>query len=80
MLPNMSSKATLAPSQPENLINSVEMVKIWKQFPDVVANQGVDLQLQSGEVHALLGENGAGKTTLMKILSGYYRPDAGQIS
>ncbi len=55
------------------------MVNIWKQFPDVVANQGISLSLHSGEVHALLGENGAGKTTLMKVLSGYYRPDLGSI-
>lgn len=60
-------------------VNSVEMVGIWKQFPGVIANQDVDLDLRVGEVHALLGENGAGKTTLMKVLAGYYQPDAGTI-
>ncbi len=57
----------------------VEMRAIWKRFPGVIANQGVDFELRAGEVHALLGENGAGKTTLMNILCGSYRPDAGAI-
>jgi ABC-type uncharacterized transport system ATPase subunit len=55
------------------------MKGIVKRFPDVVANQGIDFQVLRGEVHSLLGENGAGKTTLMKILSGFYRPDEGEI-
>ncbi|MCJ7569677.1 MAG: ABC transporter ATP-binding protein [Anaerolineales bacterium] len=57
----------------------VQMRQIWKRFPGVVANQGVDLDLYVNEVHALLGENGAGKTTLMRILSGFYKQDEGEI-
>src|SRR5467141_3381057 len=57
----------------------LEMRGIRKEFPGVVALDGVDLTLEAGEVHMLLGENGAGKSTLMKILSGAYRKDAGEI-
>ncbi len=52
---------------------------IIKRFPGNLANDGVDLDIAPGTIHALLGENGAGKTTLMNILSGRYRPDAGEI-
>jgi len=52
---------------------------ITKSFPGVTANNHVDLDIYSGEVHALLGENGAGKSVLMKILYGFYHADAGQI-
>jgi simple sugar transport system ATP-binding protein len=55
------------------------MQGITKRFPGVIANQGVNFVVQSGEIHGLLGENGAGKTTLMNILSGLYRPDEGDI-
>jgi len=57
----------------------LEMRKIDKKFTGVYALQGVDLKLQKGEVHALLGENGAGKSTLIKVLGGIYKADSGQI-
>lgn len=57
----------------------IEMENITKEFPGVLANDHVTLQLRRGEVHALLGENGAGKSTLMSILFGLYQPDSGVI-
>jgi len=57
----------------------VEMKGISKAFPGVQALQDSDLSVQEGEVHALLGENGAGKSTLMKILTGIYHADSGEI-
>jgi simple sugar transport system ATP-binding protein len=58
----------------------VELRGITKRWPGVIAVDGVDLSVGSGEVHALLGENGAGKTTLMNILFGLHQPDEGDIT
>ena len=57
----------------------LEAVQVRKQFPGVLALNDVSLHLRAGEIHALLGENGAGKSTLIKILTGVYQPDAGEI-
>ncbi|MGA2082658.1 MAG: ABC transporter ATP-binding protein [Holophaga sp.] len=57
----------------------VEIRGATKRYGEVLANDGIDLELRAGEVHALLGENGAGKTTLSKILYGFIRPDAGTL-
>src|SRR5919106_2345512 len=57
----------------------LEARDIGKSFPGVVALDGVSLAVSPGAVHAVVGENGAGKSTLMKILSGVYQPDAGEV-
>ena len=57
----------------------LEMKNIHKSFPGVRALQGVDFTLRKGEIHALMGENGAGKSTLIKVLTGVYGKDEGDI-
>ncbi len=57
----------------------IEMLHITKEFPGIIANDDITLQLRRGEIHALLGENGAGKSTLMSVLFGLYQPEKGEI-
>lgn len=58
---------------------AIEMINISKSFGSIMANENVNLSINEGEIHALLGENGAGKSTLMNMLSGIYSPDSGSI-
>lgn len=64
---------------PESQTARLQLCGITKQYPGCLANDRIDLSIQPGEIHALLGENGAGKSTLMKIIYGVTQPDAGAI-
>jgi ribose transport system ATP-binding protein len=68
-----------AGEQAPGTVPLIEAHGIEKSFPGVHASRSVRFDLRAGEVHALMGENGAGKSTLMKILTGVYQPDAGEI-
>mgnify|MGYP001701511703 CR=1 FL=1 len=67
-------------SRRDNMGNyRLEVRNLHKRFPGVYAIKGVSFQVAPGEVHALVGENGAGKSTLMKMITGEYTPDEGEI-
>ncbi len=57
----------------------LELRNIEKRFGQTVANRDISLGVESGTIHAVLGENGAGKSTLMKIISGFLAPDSGEV-
>src|SRR6478672_12943438 len=70
----------LVPSSPVAASDYLlEVDGVRKEFPGVIALDGISFKLRRGTVHALMGENGAGKSTLMKIIAGVYQPDKGEI-
>ena len=74
--PNGLSAGTSGRHLPAGLLS---VRGVTKMFPGVRALDGVDFALRRGEIHALMGENGAGKSTLIKVLTGVYRRDGGEI-
>jgi len=57
----------------------LSLLNVTKQYPSVIANDNISLDVKAGSIHAILGENGAGKSTLMKLVYGVIEPDAGEI-
>lgn len=75
----LTSNDSVADASEEEYPYIIEMCNITKEFPGIIANDDITLQLKKGEIHALLGENGAGKSTLMSVLFGLYQPEKGEI-
>ncbi|WP_372867080.1 ATP-binding cassette domain-containing protein, partial [Pseudomonas sp.] len=69
---NQEQATSASDAQPRLILTGIRKV-----YPAVVANDGIDLSVMPGEIHAVLGENGAGKSTLMKIIYGVTRPTSG---
>ncbi len=80
MAPTTLAKDAPGPTPDGGRPLAVELTGITKRFPGVVANHDVNLRVEAGTIHAVVGENGAGKSTLMKILYGMQRPDEGTIT
>ncbi|WP_104403522.1 sugar ABC transporter ATP-binding protein [Vibrio penaeicida] len=74
-----TTSAALASEKTQPNTPTLELKGVRKEFPSVVALNDVSFDIRSGEVHALLGENGAGKSTLMKVLSGIYQAEHGEV-
>ena len=79
MSPSLPARETRATAAPDEVAPVLALSGISKSFPGVKALDGVALRLFPGQVTALVGENGAGKSTIVKILTGIYQPDAGEI-
>ncbi|MDP1740565.1 ABC transporter ATP-binding protein [Polaromonas sp.] len=77
----LSADSTVLPAAAQgSAVPRLQLTGITKAYPAVVANSGISLTVQPGEIHAVLGENGAGKSTLMKIIYGAVKPDAGSMA
>jgi general nucleoside transport system ATP-binding protein len=69
----------MSQTQHPEIEHRLELRGIYKAYHAVVANDGIDICVAPGEIHAVVGENGAGKSTLMKIIYGMIRPDSGEM-
>jgi simple sugar transport system ATP-binding protein len=77
MMPDLPSSTFHLPSPFS--VTAIELRDVTKRFGSVLANDGVNLRVEAGTIHGIVGENGAGKSTAMNILYGMYRPDSGTV-